>query len=90
MKRFYGSRGEITLQPEHSGHYTYNFVALSDANYEEKIPLDGPSIDQIVHPLASVDFVGKGEGGRRRKINSCSGNVADVDIELKVSVSAYI
>lgn len=85
VKRFYGSRGDITLQPEHSGHYTYTFVALKDANY--KIPLDGPSIDQIVHPLASVNFVHNGEGGRRRKINSCSGSMVDVDIELKVGLS---
>lgn len=84
VKNFYGSRGEITLQPEHSGHYTYTFTALSDANYK-KIKLDGPNIDQLVHPLASVDFAQNAQGGRKRRINSCSGSVVDVDVELKAS-----
>ncbi|KAI6120638.1 hypothetical protein EDD16DRAFT_1692102 [Pisolithus croceorrhizus] len=56
VKTFTTSRGIITLQPEHSGHYYYTFLQLSDSNYK-KIPLDGPSIDQIVHPLAAADFV---------------------------------
>jgi hypothetical protein len=83
VKTIYGSRGDLKLQPEHSGHYVYTFVSLSDANYK-KIPLGGPSIEQSVHPLASVDFSHKEQGGRQKQINSCSGSTVDIDIELKV------
>jgi nucleoporin POM152 len=83
VRNFYSSRGEITLQPEQSGHYAYTFVALSDANYK-KVELNGPTIEQVVHPLASVDFTHSTSGGKKKKINSCSGSFVDVDVELKV------
>ncbi len=60
---FQGSRGDITLQPENSGTYTYSFTHLSDANYK-RIKLDGPSISQVVHPLASACFVFYSATGR--------------------------
>ncbi|EIN13930.1 hypothetical protein PUNSTDRAFT_140355 [Punctularia strigosozonata HHB-11173 SS5] len=82
VKTFQSARGELTLQPEHSGHYTYSFIALSDANYK-RVTLNGPSIDQTVHPLASVDFSQPTSGGRKRQISSCSGHLVNVDVELK-------
>lgn len=85
-KTFATSRGEITIQPEHSGHYMFTFIRISDANYK-KIELDGPTIDQIVHPPASADFLTRDEhtGGRNKKvISTCSGNTIDVDVELRV------
>lgn len=82
VKTFTTSRGTITLQPEHSGHYYYTFLQLSDSNYK-KIPLDGPSIDQIVHPLAAADFVPISAGRNKMVLNSCSGNVVDVDVDLR-------
>lgn len=82
MKTFATSRGSITLQPEHSGHYFHTFLQLSDANYK-KIPLDGPSMDQVVHPLAAADFVAA-SGRNRKAVSSCSGNVVDVDVDLRV------
>ncbi|KAH8120086.1 hypothetical protein DFH11DRAFT_1558255 [Phellopilus nigrolimitatus] len=83
-RTFQGSRGEITLQPESSGDYTYTFVSLSDANYK-RIKLDGPSINQVVHPLASASFVFNGASGvgSRRSINSCSGSAVDVEVDLR-------
>jgi nucleoporin POM152 len=83
VKTIYGSRGELKLQEDHSGHYSYSFVALSDANYK-KIPLNGPNIDLSVHPLASVDFSHREQTGVRKQINSCSGSIVNVDIDLKV------
>ncbi|KAF7798524.1 hypothetical protein EIP86_009745 [Pleurotus ostreatoroseus] len=82
-KTFPTSRGEFVIQPESSGHYTFTFLQISDANYK-RIDLKGPSIDQIVHPPASVDFV-HNLGGRsgRTKISSCSGTEVEVDVELK-------
>lgn len=60
---------------------------MSDANYK-KIELDGPSIDQVVHPLAAAEFVGAGAGARsKRMINSCSGNMVDVEVDLRVSLT---
>ncbi|KIK30206.1 hypothetical protein PISMIDRAFT_26692 [Pisolithus microcarpus 441] len=82
VKTFTTSRGTITLQPEHSGHYYYTFLQLSDSNYR-KIPLDGPSIDQIVHPLAAADFVPVSAGRNKMVLNSCSGNVVDVGVDLR-------
>lgn len=85
-RSFQGSRGEIVLQPESSGNYTYTFVALSDANYK-RVKLDGPSINQIVHPLASANFVFTSATGvgSKRSVNSCSGNVVEVEVEMRVS-----
>ncbi|PSS29620.1 hypothetical protein PHLCEN_2v2768 [Hermanssonia centrifuga] len=80
---FPSSRGELTIQPERSGHYSFNFIQMSDANYQ-KIDLKGPSIDQIIHPPASADFVHNAGGARgRKRISSCSGNMVDVDVELR-------
>ncbi|EPQ61413.1 hypothetical protein GLOTRDRAFT_102151 [Gloeophyllum trabeum ATCC 11539] len=80
---FYGSRGELTLQPDRSGHYVFSFLQLSDANYK-RIDLKGPSIDQVVHPLSSADFVQNGQPGRGKTIiNTCSGDTVDVDVELR-------
>ncbi|KAF9270637.1 hypothetical protein L218DRAFT_849562 [Marasmius fiardii PR-910] len=84
---FSTSRGEFTVRPEHSGHYTFTFTKMSDANYK-KVELDGPTIDQIVHPPASADFITRGEsnGGRQKKsISSCEGDLVDVDVELRGS-----
>ncbi|KAF9074850.1 hypothetical protein BDP27DRAFT_1415766 [Rhodocollybia butyracea] len=79
------SRGQITLQPERSGHYTFTFTKLSDSNYQ-RVEIDGPSIDQVIHPPASADFVGVPKGlGRKKAINSCEGNVIDVEVELRGS-----
>ncbi|CAL1694099.1 unnamed protein product [Somion occarium] len=84
VKTFATSRGDLTIQPERSGHYTFTFLQLSDANYK-KVALKGPSIDQVVHPPASADFARlPGPGGRaKRKISSCSGNTVDVNVELR-------
>ncbi|KAI0001714.1 hypothetical protein BJV77DRAFT_1075828 [Russula vinacea] len=80
VKTFYNSRGEMTLQPSQSGHYIYSFSHLSDANYN-KVELKGPTVDQIVHPLASAVFAGS-SGRDRLTINSCSENSVDVDVNL--------
>ncbi|KIJ53452.1 hypothetical protein M422DRAFT_241697 [Sphaerobolus stellatus SS14] len=79
---FQGSRGEITLQPERSGSYTYTFVRMSDANYDN-VKLDGPTINQIVHPLASADFVKSAHAYGKQILHSCSGSLVDIDVELK-------
>ncbi|KAF9225491.1 hypothetical protein BS17DRAFT_801515 [Gyrodon lividus] len=81
VKTFTSSRGELTLQPEHSGHYFYSFLQLSDTNYR-KVELNGPSIDQVVHPLAAADFVSAG-GRTKRVVNSCSGNMVDIEVDLR-------
>lgn len=83
-KQFTNSRGELTLQPERSGHYIFTFVYLSDANYR-KVELHGPSIDQLIHPLASADFSDVHGVGRSKKlISSCDGDAVDVHVDLKV------
>lgn len=84
VKTFTSSRGIITLQPEHSGHYFYTFLQLSDANYK-KVLLDGPGIDQVVHPLAAADFVLETPGQNKKVLSSCSGSIIDVDVDLRVS-----
>jgi nucleoporin POM152 len=89
------SRDEIVLQPESSGSYSYRFTHISDQNYKD-IKLEGGnlSINQVVHPLASADFVRRNTGAKRpgsapeklgQTLGSCSGSGVDVDVELKVS-----
>ncbi|KAH9081740.1 hypothetical protein EDB83DRAFT_2334467 [Lactarius deliciosus] len=80
VKTFHNSRGEMTLQPSQSGHYVYSFSHLSDANYN-KVELQGPTIDQIVHPLASAAFAGS-SGRDRMVMNSCSENSVEVEVNL--------
>jgi nucleoporin POM152 len=88
VKTFYNSRGEMTLQPSQSGHYIYSFSHLSDANYN-KVELKGPTVDQIVHPLASAVFAGP-SGRDRLTINSCSENSVDVDVNLMVCINRRV
>ncbi|KZP25182.1 hypothetical protein FIBSPDRAFT_1041654 [Athelia psychrophila] len=80
-KTFPNSRGELMLQPERSGHHVYTFLSTSDSNYQ-KVELSG--IDQIVHPLAVAEFADAGRGTRSKgMINSSSGNLVDVDVDLQ-------
>lgn len=67
-----------------SGSYTYTFLRLSDANYEN-VKLDGPIINQVVHPLAAADFVKSSQGQGKQVLHSCSGSMVDIDVDLKVS-----
>lgn len=88
-KTFNSLRGKLTLQPERSGHYVFSFVHLSDANYR-RVELKGPSIDQIVHPLAGADFISGQAGAERSKriMSSCDGHTVDVDVELRVCIKS--
>ncbi|EEB90993.1 hypothetical protein MPER_10724 [Moniliophthora perniciosa FA553] len=85
-KVFGTSRGEFTIQPEHSGHYTFTFTQISDANYK-KVELKGPTIDQIIHPPASAEFANMDNytGRKKKEISSCEGNLIDVDVDLRGS-----
>ncbi|KAF5384775.1 hypothetical protein D9615_001264 [Tricholomella constricta] len=80
-KTFATSRGELTLQPDRSGHYKFTFTQLSDSNYR-KVELKGPSIDQVIHPLAGADFV-LTQAGNKRRISSCDGDTVSVDVDLR-------
>ncbi|EIW69014.1 hypothetical protein TREMEDRAFT_71756 [Tremella mesenterica DSM 1558] len=81
-KRFDSHHGDIVLQPEQEGMYTYTFKALSDRHYQH-IPLDEPPIQQTVHPLANVGIVGQRDGIRKIKVFSCSGDQVDLALEAK-------
>lgn len=84
VRTFTSSRGEFSLQPSKSGHYTWSFTQISDAYY--KVALSGPSIDQVIHPLAHAEFVAGPSGGRGKKqVSSCEGGFVDVDVDLRVS-----
>ena len=84
MKTFPTARGELTVQPDRSGHYTFKVYQISDANYK-KVDLTGSAIELDVHPPPSADFVGSAQSGRAKKsINSCSGSNVDIDVELRV------
>lgn len=83
-KTFAGSRGEFTIHPEHSGHYTFAFTRISDANYK-RIELKGPSIDQVIHPPASADFAhNTARSVGRKKLGNCEGKTVNLDVDLKV------
>ena len=57
QERYLGARGELKLQPNKSGTYTYSFDAISDAHYS-RVPMEGAgrTVTQVVHPLASAKF----------------------------------
>ena len=77
------ARHTFTIQPDLSGHYTFMFLTLSDAHYQ-RVKLKGPSIDQIVHPMASADFgYNLRPNAPRKRLSNCAGSHVDVDIELK-------
>ncbi|KZT44453.1 hypothetical protein SISSUDRAFT_1038969 [Sistotremastrum suecicum HHB10207 ss-3] len=84
---FSSARGEITLQPEESGHYEYSFTKISDANYKN-VPFDSPEkITQTVRPLAVAHFVHPtpNTAGRNSgiQVNSCEGSSVNIGIDLK-------
>ncbi|KAI0727871.1 hypothetical protein C8Q72DRAFT_876158 [Fomitopsis betulina] len=79
-KSFTSSRGELTIQPERSGHYAFTFLHLSDANYK-KVNLNGPSIDQVVHPPAHAEF-----SHRERRLAAARGSTVDVDVDLRQQI----
>ena len=85
-KTFTTSRAELTIQPERSGHYAFTFMSISDSHYR-KIELNGPSIEQIIHPVASAQFADTHDS--RRPISTCSGDTVDVDISLRVSIRYF-
>ncbi|KAJ6503388.1 hypothetical protein C8R47DRAFT_1105937 [Mycena vitilis] len=78
QKTFHTSRGELSIQPSQAGHYNFNFAYISDANYR-RVELNGPSIEQAIHPLASAAFAGP----QKRMLSSCDGSVVDIDVELR-------
>ncbi|KAF8600877.1 hypothetical protein BDV93DRAFT_496344 [Ceratobasidium sp. AG-I] len=57
QQRYLGARGELKLQPNKSGTYTYSFDSISDAHYS-RVPMEGAgrTVTQVVHPLASAKF----------------------------------
>ncbi|KAF7320467.1 hypothetical protein MKEN_00831600 [Mycena kentingensis (nom. inval.)] len=77
-KTFSSTRGELAIQPSQAGKYQFAFTYISDSNYR-RVELNGPSIEQSIHPLASASFAGTG----RKALSSCAGNVVDVDVELQ-------
>lgn len=77
-KTFPTSRGELSIQPSQAGHYTFTFAYISDSNYR-RVELNGPSIDQAIHPLASAAFAGP----QKRMLSSCAGSLVDIDVELR-------
>ncbi|KAF9056084.1 hypothetical protein BJ165DRAFT_1430770 [Panaeolus papilionaceus] len=82
-KTFTTSRAEMTFQPERSGRYMLTFVSISDHNYN-RIELNGPTIDQIIHPVASADFAKSHGAGRGKKLlSTCSGDTVDIGVDLK-------
>lgn len=82
-KKFNAFRGELSLQPERSGHYIYTIVSISDANYKKVELQDLPKIEQVVHPLAHAEFVGT--SGGKKKVASCEGSNVKVEVALTAS-----
>ncbi|ORY24076.1 hypothetical protein BCR39DRAFT_548028 [Naematelia encephala] len=75
---FRSHHGDLKLLPNYEGEYTYTFIALSDAKYQQ-VSLDKPPIKQTVHPLANVELF----GNPRRTLFACSGDEIEIDFEAK-------
>ncbi|CAO1630596.1 unnamed protein product [Parajaminaea phylloscopi] len=82
------TREEFEFRPSTEGAVEYRFVALSDSNYRH-LALDGPTFEQVVHPLASAAFVQEAAHNHQRKgdqsmiMRSCEGNRAQAQIKLE-------
>lgn len=79
------SREELELRPEAIGEFTYQFISVDDANYND-IEI-GRTVEQTVHPLAGVSFSNAGKG---QKVWSCEGDEIEVPIELKVGLDIIV
>lgn len=77
-ERYLGARGELKLQPNKSGTYTYSFDAISDAYYSE-LPITGSgrTVTQVVHPLASAKFT-------QANVDTC-GESQEIEVALELS-----
>jgi nucleoporin POM152 len=72
-----GLRWQLELKPKYAGHYTYDFLSISDAVYTDR-PLKGMRLEQDVKPSASATFVNAGE----RKV-SCIEDSVSFDVALQ-------
>ncbi|KAL8711117.1 MAG: hypothetical protein Q9220_004498 [cf. Caloplaca sp. 1 TL-2023] len=70
---------QLELRPLHSGHYTYEFLDISDAVYREPRSLrdQGLVLEQDVKPPASARFLDPYSARR-----TCIGEPVSVDIQL--------
>ncbi|PWN28104.1 hypothetical protein BDZ90DRAFT_271228 [Jaminaea rosea] len=82
------TREEFEFRPSTEGAVQYRFIGLSDANYRG-LPLDGPTFEQVVHPLASASFVKPTSSSASRRedskiiMRSCEGNRAKAEVQLE-------
>ncbi|KAF9245820.1 hypothetical protein BU15DRAFT_85502 [Melanogaster broomeanus] len=82
FKTFTSSRGELTLQPEHSRSLLLYLLPAQRCQLSRKSSSMGPvsTRSYILWPLA--DFVSAG-GWAKRVVNSCSGNMVDIEVDLR-------
>ncbi|KAF2717861.1 hypothetical protein K431DRAFT_315434 [Polychaeton citri CBS 116435] len=79
MERAHGLRGQLELTPHTSGHYTYEFVEISDAVYSSySLKSKRLLIEQDVKPSASASFINAG-----RKRIACIDSTASFDVSLQ-------
>lgn len=78
VERVAGHRGQMELTPRTAGHYTYEFLEISDAIYK-KHPLKGKDLrlEQDVKPSASAQFV-----RLKDKYFSCIDEQVDFEVAL--------
>jgi nucleoporin POM152 len=72
-----GHRGQIELTPLTAGHYTYEFLEISDAVYKDQ-PLTGLKLEQDVKPSASANFV-----DFKPRHAYCINEQLDFDVQLR-------
>ena len=72
-----GHRGQIELTPLTAGHYTYEFLEISDAVYTDHL-LKDLKLEQDVKPSASANF-----DNFKPKQAYCINEQVDFDVELR-------
>ncbi|KAK5172972.1 uncharacterized protein LTR77_003094 [Saxophila tyrrhenica] len=70
-----GLRGQLELKPPEAGHYTYEFLSISDAVYVN-LPIAVSNLEQDVKPSAFARFLGSSERQTRCIEDSASLAVA--------------
>lgn len=75
VERGTGLRHQISIIPTQAGHYSYDFIEISDAVYK-RVPIKNKALSQDVKPAASAKFAS------RELIATCIDEKAQFDVLL--------
>lgn len=79
---FFGSRGELVLQPG-VGRWQYTFDTIDDAN--QALALQGIKREQKIYEMSDARWMAD-----ELSVRSCQGETVDVEVEIKVCHLSFL